>query len=231
MCVPYKTVEEIRDSRAELSGFYLKKKSWIVQKELREDLFSREIFARFGKDAAIMELGCSNGFMLENFFKKGFTNLIGVDVDNYIACPNVLPSLRIVDLNRAPFPAETGSLDVVVALEIIEHLENPWFFASECRRVLKPNGLLLLSMPWGHTIWDKMRFFSSGNIVNYHAKNNHITFLMRDCFAKAFSHFRVERSLFQHGYVPFLYPRRWRKRLPPHPLWSLKICYFMTRIG
>lgn len=229
MGVPYKTAEEIHDAHAALSRFYAHKKSWIVQQELDHGTISREILTRFGTDAAVMEIGCSNGALLDAFSKKGLTHLIGVDIDDYLSLPGLRPLLRVVDLNRAPFPAQDGSLDALIALETFEHLENPWAFARECRRVLKPGGLLVLSMPWGHTVWDKLLFFRSGNLVNYHAGNNHITFLTRDVFAKAFLHFQEQRRIYQHGYVPFLYPRRLRKRLPPHPLWSLKTCAFLTR--
>ncbi len=42
---------------------------------------------------------------------------------------------------------EDGRFDYVFALEIIEHVPRPWDFVSELKRILKPNGTLMLSTP------------------------------------------------------------------------------------
>ena len=134
------------------------------------------------------------------------------------------------DLNEDSLPAKDGSLDVVLAFEIMEHLENPVRFEREINRVLKSGGGLYLSTPYGHTLWDKIKFFRAGNLINYHKKNNHITFLTRDVFHKLFSKdFKIVRTFWSHGWIPFLRPRRWNKFLPPHPWWSTKVCYVLKK--
>jgi ubiquinone/menaquinone biosynthesis C-methylase UbiE len=59
-------------------------------------------------------------------------------------CPDA--KLQHADLNE-PLPFETGSLDVVHAGELIEHLYSPDVFLRECRRVLRPNGWLIVTTP------------------------------------------------------------------------------------
>ncbi len=50
------------------------------------------------------------------------------------------------------FPFEDASFDSVVANEVFEHVFNPDQFLSEVIRVLKPNGMVLLTMPF---VWDE----------------------------------------------------------------------------
>jgi SAM-dependent methyltransferase len=68
---------------------------------------------------------------------------------------------HVVDLGDGlPFPDE--SFDCAVSLEGVEHLENPFLFLRELHRVLRPEGLLLLTTPNTVSVRSRIRFFGSG---------------------------------------------------------------------
>jgi SAM-dependent methyltransferase len=52
-----------------------------------------------------------------------------------------------VDLERERLPYADARFGRVLATEILEHLANPALFLSECRRVLRPGGVLYLTTP------------------------------------------------------------------------------------
>ena len=54
---------------------------------------------------------------------------------------------RQADLDRPDWPIEAGTADLVVALETIEHLENPWAFMRDLVRIAKPGGWVVVTTP------------------------------------------------------------------------------------
>jgi len=59
-------------------------------------------------------------------------------------------------------PCEDGTVEVVLSVEGIEHLENPYGFLRDVRRVLRPGGRLVLTTPNTTSIRSRVRFFGSG---------------------------------------------------------------------
>jgi SAM-dependent methyltransferase len=61
-----------------------------------------------------------------------------------------LPVIR-ADARRLPLP--TGSLDLVVAFDILEHIDEDVRAAAEFRRVLRPGGTALIAVPCDMRLW------------------------------------------------------------------------------
>ena len=57
------------------------------------------------------------------------------------------PALAAVRGNLAALPVASDSVDTVVSLQVIEHVWDHPQFLTECARVLRPGGLLILSTP------------------------------------------------------------------------------------
>ena len=101
---------------------------------------------------AVLDVGCGDGYGAYHLAQVA-SDVVAVDVEPAVVAraatryPRRGLSFRQASATTLPF-AE-GTFDVVVAFEVIEHLEQsvqPRLLA-ECARVLKPNGVLLLSTP------------------------------------------------------------------------------------
>lgn len=57
------------------------------------------------------------------------------------------PSVEVIAANLAALPCPDSSVDVVVNFQVIEHLWDQPQFITECLRVVRPGGLLLISTP------------------------------------------------------------------------------------
>ena len=79
------------------------------------------------------------------------TNVVGIDVDaesiEHARAAYSLENLRFETANATTLPLEAGSVDVVVCFETLEHLREHDELIREFKRVLVPNGLLVISSP------------------------------------------------------------------------------------
>jgi SAM-dependent methyltransferase len=55
--------------------------------------------------------------------------------------------LRVLDADNELGDLESNRFSHVIALDILEHLFDPFAFIEHCRRVLKPDGMLVLRVP------------------------------------------------------------------------------------
>lgn len=96
----------------------------------------------------ILDVGCTDGF-LSRFFKDMGLYAIGVDASAsaVTAAKAVCDEAYVAELGSGPLPVPDGSVDLVWAGEVIEHLFDTEFFLEDLRRVLAPGGRLILSTP------------------------------------------------------------------------------------
>ena len=106
----------------------------------------------------ICEVGCGQGYLTYALTRAGYDS-IGVDI-----------SSKAIDLARRrygdhyfcgdieEFVGSNDKLNVIIATELIEHLENPVAFGRKMLAALKPGGCLILTTPnkllGGTQIWD-----------------------------------------------------------------------------
>jgi 2-polyprenyl-3-methyl-5-hydroxy-6-metoxy-1,4-benzoquinol methylase len=98
-----------------------------------------------GATGAVVDVGCGTGQFCDSLagIADSYT---GVDVIGHRGFPDHARFVR-ADLDRGAIPLPDDSADIVVAIETIEHLENPRAFCREMVRVLKPGGWIAISTP------------------------------------------------------------------------------------
>jgi 2-polyprenyl-3-methyl-5-hydroxy-6-metoxy-1,4-benzoquinol methylase len=175
------------------------------------------------------------GAGIGNFTRKlsasgRFEQIDGADI---LPRPENLPSAILwhrLDLNDADaIPA--ASFDVVIAAEVIEHLENPRQVAREWFRVLKPGSTLIVSTPNNESIRSLMALLVRGHYVAFldSCYPAHITALLRKDLMRILSEAGFSDIRFHftdHGGLPKLPAVSWQQV----SLGLLKGCRFSDNV-
>ncbi|HSX48994.1 MAG TPA: class I SAM-dependent methyltransferase [Candidatus Saccharimonadales bacterium] len=124
----------------------------------------------------ILDVGCASGRMA-NEISKIFPNAKMTGVDAYGKAieygkktyPNI--KFRVADAHKLPFKA--NSFDLVICYEVIEHLTNPLKALQEMKRVLKKDGLAIITMDSGNILF-RIVWWVSENTISSVWQNAHL---------------------------------------------------------
>ena len=192
-----------------------------------------DLFAGLKKDAVIVEAAPGKGAVADRLLAEGFTNINLLDIEDHRMFESVkkLP-LVFADLGIDTFPFPDDSVDVVLALEMIQHLENPWLFAREIHRVLKPGGMLIVALPIPWNLISRLLFLKKGKFENYGSFHpQHIWAPIQEVFDFCLRYFKKEdEKTFYHGRTRFHFGGfilRWD--FPRNERWGMNACYVFRK--
>jgi SAM-dependent methyltransferase len=93
----------------------------------------------------LLDVGCGTG-NLWRYLSHRFDRYLGADAVRHDGFPTGLPFCPVdLDAERVPLPESEA--DVVVAVETIEHLENPRACLRELVRLTRPGGWVVVTTP------------------------------------------------------------------------------------
>lgn len=118
-----------------------------------------------GGPLAILDAGCGTGGTLATL--QNFGKVFAIDpfpeAATYCASRG-FPRIAQASVTALPFPA--SSFDLITSLDVIEHVDDDRAALTELFRVLKPGGVLMLTVPACMCLW-------SGHDVALHHKRRY----------------------------------------------------------
>lgn len=131
----------------------------MIVKKNKEDIIYLEHLVRYislaslVKNKKILDIACGSGYGSDLLSSSGAKRVYGVDVSKEAIeyCRNEYKrsNLFFLEGDASKIPLGDDSVDVVISFETIEHIshEKQLEFLSEIKRVLRKNGILVISTP------------------------------------------------------------------------------------
>ncbi|MGA9491463.1 MAG: class I SAM-dependent methyltransferase [Mycobacterium sp.] len=113
----------------------------------RHEVVYRQLAQRCaGRD--VLEAGCGEGYGAD-LISRVARRVTALDYDEATVAHvrARYPRVEVMHANLTELPLAASSIDVVVNFQVIEHLWDQPRFVSECSRVLRPSGVLMVSTP------------------------------------------------------------------------------------
>lgn len=160
-----------------------------IYEEERGEYFAKTI----GKGKLVLDLGCRDGTLTKYYADNN--EVLGIDIDK-----------RLLQKAKEKFKIKTihmdlyepwkfdKKFDVIIAAEILEHLYYPERIVKKCYQLLKPKGVLLVSVPNAYIISARIRFLFEKE-VPAHWDPTHINLFserkLKDILEKYFNNVKV----------------------------------------
>jgi SAM-dependent methyltransferase len=95
----------------------------------------------------VLEVGCGDGRLLALLRETNEVHGIEASATGIEKCVERGISAQCIDVSSQALPFPDDYFDVVIILETIEHLMNPYYALLQIRRTLKENAVLICSVP------------------------------------------------------------------------------------
>jgi len=183
---------------------------------LHEQIVSYITTAYKGAKLNILDWGCGEGALSERLADAGH-NVTSVDIDEKsfksnkasFACIDFNNSLEVrnfIEQNKQKF-------DLIISVEVIEHIKSPWEFISDLRAL---NADILITTPNIASWWGRVWFFLTGEIWGFGKESwyeighiNPITKVELESILYE-NNFEIV-SIFMGGCLPIIWAYNWKR--------------------
>jgi 2-polyprenyl-3-methyl-5-hydroxy-6-metoxy-1,4-benzoquinol methylase len=144
-------------------------KNYELSRETRKITFNRDIrdIEKIKRNGKILDIGCSTGIFLEVAKKRGW-DVYGIELSKwaYKKARKVTPNIYNKTLDKCKF--KDNFFDVITMWDLIEHLTNPDKEIKETNKILKKDGLLVITTPNINCFFSRITGRKWWNILRMH---------------------------------------------------------------
>jgi methionine biosynthesis protein MetW len=141
-------------------------------------------------DLKILDVGCGDGRLSSHLVQLG-AKVTGLDIHPKALAQAKRNGLKtiLVDLETT-WPINHSTFDLVLMLDVLEHVVDIEHCLSEAKRVLRPGGQLIIAFPNHFDLRNRLHILFGGGIIHW-------------------SHVQYEMEDWNYGHVRFLRYTQW----------------------
>jgi SAM-dependent methyltransferase len=108
---------------------------------------------RLPDDSLALDIGCGTGSNLK-FLRAQGLSVIGLDYSRYaLSLAKMSTQHPFINGDLKKLPIRPGSIGLIIAMDIVEHLDDDRNGIRECFQALKRGGILILTVPAFKWLW------------------------------------------------------------------------------
>jgi len=125
----------------------------------------KKILPKLKGNEKILDIGCGYGSVSEELIKKGF-EVTGIEINDKAIEKLKQKGFKVLkrDINKAL--NINYKYDVVMILDVLEHVFDPLFLLNEAKKVVNSGGFLIITVPLYFDFLDRIKIFFTGNIIS-----------------------------------------------------------------
>jgi ubiquinone/menaquinone biosynthesis C-methylase UbiE len=165
-----------------------------------------------------LDIGCGSGAAAQLLQQEFQLKPVGLDISKFAVDASRVRGIKTLQVDVTKLPIPDATQDFVLALDVIEHIEDRHILLNEMFRVLNPGGKALITVPAHSWLW------SNHDVLNHHFRRYSKQLLLKDLAQAGFlvKSVRWWNSIF----LPYIYLARLSKKgkgesefeLPPRVL-------------
>ena len=186
-----------------------------VSKQMKIDTFllRLEEIKKYTSQGKVLDIGCATGFFLEAARSKGY-DPYGIELSEYSSrmAKKKFGDTAVFNGKLEDCDFQAGMFDVITMFDLIEHVRIPSEILTHASRLLKPDGIIMITTPdnkslsnklmgrrWTHYKKEHFYYFDFASL-NYIAKQNNLTIALSEKSKKALNidYLHTQLNVYKH---------------------------------
>jgi 2-polyprenyl-3-methyl-5-hydroxy-6-metoxy-1,4-benzoquinol methylase len=150
----------------------------------------------------ILDVGCKHAFLIDLLAEKGIeVDYYGIDISEKVieSLKSKKGTFQVCDIMKG-LPFDSEKFDYIFCLEVIEHVESPTLLLNQFNRVLKKDGVLMLSVPnvynWICIVAEMFKFPDTEGHIQAFTRQN--IYKIAD-----FAGYKIEKRIGTYSILPY----------------------------